>query len=337
MVYTLRDSDTCGSGVHFDWVDGLAGDRWLLDEGGGLPEYVSVSLPEPFVYFNKTYDHLWINDHATVLFADDNIYDDRFPSGVPPIPNSTLLDPNNAIYLAWGTSYWHPSDEDPAAGVYTYHDTGNGRNWFVITYYKYPNFLGDDDDTMQVILDLNTYEITVPYETVVYSNFTVVGIENAGGTEGILYVNEQVPAENILHDELALRFTPGKLSDVIEVNLSPTTASSAANGSSTVDYVLTLFNTGSITDSFTLEASGQEWPATFYDASFSTPITSLEMVPSCQSIQFGVRVALPSDTNLLQDEVMIRARSQADTLVVGTAVLTTHQHTGLIFLPIVRR
>ncbi|MBK8902926.1 MAG: S8 family serine peptidase [Anaerolineaceae bacterium] len=337
MVYTLHDSDTCGSGVHFNWVDSLAGDRWLLDEGGGLPEYVSVSLPEPFVFFNKTYDHLWINDHATVLFADDNVYGDRIPSGVPPIPNPTILDPNNAIYLAWGTSYWHPSDEDPAAGVYTYHDTGDGRNQFIITYYKYPNFLGDGDDTMQAILDLDTYEITVQYQTVVYSNFAVVGIENAGGTEGILYVNDQVPPENILHNELALRYTPGEIPDIVEVVLEPSSATGAANGSSTVDYVLMLMNTGSLTDSFTLEASGHTWPVTFYDANFTTPITSLDDVPSCQSVPFGVRVELPPGTDLQQDQVTVRARSQADTLVVGTAVLITNQYGNLYYFPIIQR
>ncbi|HEX6387602.1 MAG TPA: S8 family serine peptidase [Anaerolineae bacterium] len=326
MVYHVRDSDTCGNGVTFDWIDTLAGERWLLDDANpALPTYVSVPLPEPFVFYNQTYTRVYFNDHATLLFGDDNLYDDRFPSGIPPIPNPTLLDPNNAIYVAWGTAFWHPSDEDPQAGVYTYHDTGNGRNRFVITYYQYTNLFADDpdEDNMQVILDLDTYEIAVQYQTVTYSNFAVAGIENRAGTEGILYVNEQEPPDHILHDGLAVHYGLGDPPDVLAARIEPPADSSDGMPGEPVDYLLTLFNAGSISDTYTLEASGNNWPATFYDASFTTPITELGPLASCETAQFGVRVEVPAESDVMEDIATIRARSQSDTLIVGTSTLTT--------------
>jgi hypothetical protein len=328
MVYHVRDSDTCGNGVHFNWVSALEGNRWDLEQGDPiLPEYVSVSLPEPFLFYNQAYDHLWINDHATVLFSDDNFYDDPFPSGTPPIPNPTVLDPNNAIYVAWGTSFWHPPDQDPDAAVYTYHDTSNGRNWFIVEYYKYTNLLADDpdEDTMAVILDLDTYEITVQYESVTYSDFAVAGIENQGGSEGILYVHDQAPAENSLHDGLAIRYGLGEPPVILEATLDPLTASETGELGGSVDYLLTLSNTGSISDSYTLEATGNKWPITFYDATFTTPITTLGPLPSCQSSQFGVRVQIPAYASGVQDVATVRARSQTDTLIAAASVLTTNR------------
>ena len=326
MVYHVGDSDRCGSGVSFDWVDTLAGERWLLDDANpALPTYVSVPLPEPFVFYNQSYTRVYFNDHATVLFGDDNLYDDRFPSGIPPIPNPTLLDPNNAIYAAWGTAFWHPSDSDPLAGVYTFHDTGDGRNRFVITYYQYTNLFANDpdEDNMQVILDLDTYEITVQYQSITHSNFAVTGIENRAGTEGILYVNEQEPPENILHDGLAVHYGLGDPPDVLAARIDPAAASSAGIPGEAVDYLLSLFNAGSISDTYSLEAGGNNWPVTFYDAGFTTPITEIGPLPSCETAQFGVRVEIPADSEATEDVATIRARSQTDTLIVGTSDLTT--------------
>jgi subtilisin family serine protease/uncharacterized membrane protein len=320
MVYYWRDSDDCTSGVHFDWVDATAGDRWDLDDDGSLPEFVSVPLPAPFTFYNQQYDHLWLNDHATILFGDDNIYDDQFPSENP-IPNPTILDPNAGLYLAWGTSFWHPTNQHPDSAVYTYHDPG--RNWFIIEYHKYENLLGDGADTMEVILDLNSNEITMQYLTVTYSNFAVAGIENQAGTEGILYVNDQVPAAHILHNGLAVRYGVGTPPAVIEATFIPSAAQQTGAPGTTVDYTLTLSNTSSIADSYDLEVSGNQWPVTFWDPTFTNPLTTIGPLSPCSSAEIGVRVQLPPDTDYVQDIATVRGRSQANTLVAATAVLTT--------------
>jgi uncharacterized repeat protein (TIGR01451 family) len=326
MVYTMRDSDQCDSGVHFNWVDARPGDRWDLDESPSLPEFVSVPLPAPFNFYNKSYDHLWINDHGTVLFGDDNLYDDSSPSGTPPIPNSTILDPNGAIYLGWGNFYWHPSDQDPETAVYTYHDTSNGRNWFVIEYYRYPNLLGEED-TMEVLLDLDTHEITMLYDVISHHNFTVAGIEEQNGLEGILYVNDNQPAQNILHNGLAIHYGLGDPGDILEVTMNPPMAGATGTPGTVVEYTLTLSSTSSVTDSYSLEIANNQWPVTLWDVTFTTPISQIGPLTPCTSQQFGVRVEVPDTTTAVQDTAVIRARSQLDPLVTASSTLITDNGT----------
>ena len=89
-----------------------------------------TDLPQPFTFYNETYDHVYANECGSLIFGDDNIYDDCYPSD-PPIPNPTMTDPNNTIHAQWGTHFGNPHD-DPAQAVYTEHVTGGGRNWFVV-------------------------------------------------------------------------------------------------------------------------------------------------------------------------------------------------------------
>ncbi|MCA9973673.1 MAG: S8 family serine peptidase, partial [Anaerolineales bacterium] len=323
MVYYVLDSDQCDSGVHFDWVDATAGTRWDLDDSPPLPEFVSVPLPKPFLFYNRAYDHIWVNDHATILFGDDNLYDDQFPSGSPPIPNPTLTDPNGAVYLSWGTSFWHPSYQPPESAVYTFHDTTQGNDRFIVEYHEYPNLLGSGYDTMQVILDLVTYEITMQYQSLSYHNFAVVGIEDQDGLEGILYVNDQVPAGNMLHDELAIHYGLGQPADVYEATFTPASAAATGTPNGTVDYLLTLDHTGSLTDSYDLTVAGAAWPTTLWDPTFTTPISTLGPLSPCAQAQVGVRVQLPPDTAYVADTVIVQARSQLNTLLVASSVLTT--------------
>ena len=326
MVYTMRDSDQCDSGVHFNWVDARPGDRWDLDESPSLPEFVSVPLPAPFNFYNKSYDHLWINDHGTVLFGDDNLYDDSSPSGTPPIPNSTILDPNGAIYLGWGNFYWHPSDQDPETAVYTYHDTSNGRNWFVIEYYRYPNLLGEED-TMEVLLDLDTHEITMLYDVISHHNFTVAGIEEQNGLEGILYVNDNQPAQNTLNNGLAIHYGLGDPDDILEIAMNPPMAAATGTPGSVVEYTLTLSSTSSVTDSYSLEVANNQWPVTLWDVTFTTPISQIGPLAPCTWQQFGVRVEVPDTTGDILDTAVIRARSQLDPLVTASSTLITNNGT----------
>jgi subtilisin family serine protease len=323
MSYYYLDSDQCDSGVHYAWVDARAGTRWDLDDSGStsLPEFVSVPLPEPFTYYNVTYDHLWVNDHGAILFGDDNIYNDSSPSGIPPIPNSTLSDPNAAIYLAWGNLFWHPTAQHPDSAVYTYHDTSSGRNWFVVEYYLYENLL-EDQDTFQAILDLDSGDVTVQYQVISYHNFTVVGIENQTGLEGVLYINDQQPPQNVLHNELAVRFGVGDPDTVLEVALDPATASQTGTPGGQVDYLLTLTSTSSINDSYNLEAVSN-WPTTIWDATFTNQISQIGPLSPCSSQQIGVRVELPATTSYVYDVATIRARSQTDPLLTASSQLTT--------------
>lgn len=331
MVYRVNDSDSCG--VTYDWIDALEGDPIKLDDAdSSVPTFVQLELPEPFTFYNNAYDHLYVNDHATILFGDDNYYTDRFPSGVPPIPNPTLLDPNNAIYLNWDVSFWHPSDEPEDAGVYTAHVMENGRNLFVITYHNYGNFISDTFDDFQVILDLDSYAITMQYKDVGHVAPSTIGIENFAGTEGVLYVDDEEPAENILHDELAIRYsvTPPLLRS--ELDLETAVDQKIINTEGVAIYEVTLQNRGNITDSYTLDVSGNDWPVTFIDPVTDQPIMEIEDVAPCTAVDFLVRVE--HEGTGVMDQAIVQARSQRDALQLATVTLTTQNHPFLYFIPV---
>ena len=318
QLYYLLDSDQCDSGVHFNWIDATGGTRHQLDDNGAFPVYSSVPLPAPFKFYNVDYREVWFNDYGTILFGDDNVYDDNLPSGMPPIPNPTLLDPNTAIYAAWGNFFWHPSNGPADWGVYTDYDAS--RNWFIIQYHGYGNLLGEFDE-FEIILDLNTNEIYLQYQTVSNEQFANVGIENQFGDKGIAYVVDQVPATNMLHDNLAVKFGIGTPPVNREVSFSPANQAATGGPNNQLDYIVTVNSTSSVVDSFDLEIAASDWPLSFWDATFTTPISSVGPLEPCTSTDIGVRVTLPSDTSYVSDEAAIRARSQADPLITASATL----------------
>ncbi|MCP4167292.1 MAG: S8 family serine peptidase [Chloroflexi bacterium] len=325
MTYHVLDSDQCGSGIEYDWVDATGGERWVLGDEADETGFISVTLPSAFTFYDQSYDHIWINDHGTLLFGDDNIYDDDSPSYDPPIPNPGILDPNGAIYLAWGAWFWHPSREAPEAGVYTYHDTeGEGlRDRFVVEYHLYENFWGKGPDTFQAILDLNSNEITLQFKTVTYGEEAVVGLENQTGSEGVLYVNEQAPEQNTLHDRLAIHFGVGHPPDVTSIHLIPSFAEGSGSPTEVISYTLTLSNTGNITDSYDLEIAEAEWPTSIWDSSDAQPLADLGPLSPCTAQSFGVQVELPDGRNFGRDHALIRARSQANPLITTGSLITS--------------
>jgi len=326
MVYYALDSDQCSGGVQYDWVDAAAGTQWVLDDNGDTtePEFISITLPAPFTFYNQIYDHLWINDHGTILFGDDNLYSDDTPNGDPPIPNPTILDPNSAIYMGWGNFFWHPSGQPTETGVYTLHDTENGGNRFVVEYHQYPNLLGSGKDTFQAILDLDDNEITVQYDTISHHKFTVVGIENETGTDGILYVDDQKPAEKMLHDGLAVHFGLGEPPRNLQFDLLPAVDAKTVAPGEIISYTLTLRNTSNITEAFDLETTGALWPINITDAA-DQPITFIGPLTPCTTKDFVVSVQAPQSF-VGVDSVVVRARSQSDPLLTASSLLTSTLH-----------
>jgi hypothetical protein len=323
MSYYVLDSDQCSAGVQYDWVDATGGRKWELDDNDSTPRppFVSVPLPAPFTFYNQVYDHLWINDSGTILFGDDNLYDDDNPSGTPPIPNPTILDPNNAIYMGWGNYYWHPSSQPAETGIYSLHDTENSGNRFVVQYHLYPNLLGSGKDTFQAILDLESNEITVQYDAITHHKATVVGIENAIGTEGILYVDGQEPTENRLHDSLAIHFGVGMLPHNLEFILLPPAANAMASPGQVISHTLTLSNTSHFSETFMVETSGASWTSNIVDLA-GQAIASVGPLAPCTAQDFILRVEAPQQLTGM-DTTIVRVRSLSDPLRTSSSTLTT--------------
>jgi uncharacterized membrane protein len=72
-----------------------------------------------------------------------------------------------------------------------------------------------------------------------------------------------------------------------------------------------------------LEIANNQWPVTLWDATFTTQIDQIGPLAPCASQQFGVRVEVPNTTTYVQDTAVIRARSQTDSLVTASSLLST--------------
>jgi hypothetical protein len=275
----------------------------------------------PFTYYNETYDHVYVNECGSLIFGDDNIYDDCYPSE-PPIPNPTMTDPNNAIHAQWGSIFWNPH-YDPDQAVYTKHLTAGGRNWFVVEWHHWDNLLGGPD-TFETILDLDSNEVVVQYMTVTHTSFATAGIEDPFGTEGVLYVWDDDPWQNHLHNRLAVKYGVGQMPEVNEVFVLPWWDETQVKPGTVVSYHLTISNTSSVSDTFALEIQGAEWPTSYWDPSFTTPLSNTGLMESCTTLDVGVKVEVPSQTWAYHyDRPLLGARSQRNTLILGSAPVTT--------------
>ncbi|MDO8672266.1 MAG: S8 family serine peptidase [Dehalococcoidia bacterium] len=89
---------------------------------------------------------------------------------------------------------------------------------------------------------------------------------------------------------------------------------------------LTIWNTGTLSDSLTATTSGGDWPITIWDETFSIPLTTTGQIFSCQAITTGVRIEVPPGTGKnVSNVAAVSLVSQIDpTLrVTGTVAVKT--------------
>jgi uncharacterized repeat protein (TIGR01451 family) len=104
------------------------------------------------------------------------------------------------------------------------------------------------------------------------------------------------------------------------VTLSPATQKGAARVGTDASYTVQLTNGGFLADSHALSASST-WPATVYDPTCTTPLTSTPAVQPGDSVDVCVRVSVPATAaNAATSDTTITASAGS---VSGTATLTT--------------
>ena len=128
------------------------------------------------------------------------------------------------------------------------------------------------------------------------------------------------------------------------VNQLPASLSRNSGDGATVEYGLTVVNSGNGTDKFTIaKVSSRGWQVSLYhdfngngalDAADSVAgtITSTDSVKADSSFKMVARVTVPDNEllNGLSDSTLVTAASQFDATKNGNAVLVTHVQTALI-------
>jgi hypothetical protein len=182
------DSDE-PDGPTYEWIEiKTQGTSVLL--GDDDAEY--VTLPFTFPFYGSGKNSLLISSNGYITFGEIG---DSYSNH--PIPYNQT--PNDIIVPRW-------CDFNPDNGnqgiVYYYHDEPNNR--FIIEWDHIEHYPSGDPETFQVILKPDG-TIYFQYKTVATEEIGTVGIENAGGDDGI-----QITISNsYLHNEKAIYISPG--------------------------------------------------------------------------------------------------------------------------------
>jgi len=107
------------------------------------------------------------------------------------------------------------------------------------------------------------------------------------------------------------------------VAVSPATHKGGARVGTDASYTVHLANNGFQADSYALSTAGS-WPATTYDATCTTPLTSTASVAPGGGTDVCVKVSVPATAaNDATNDTTLTATSSADSAVKGSATLTT--------------
>jgi subtilisin family serine protease len=116
-------------------------------------------------------------------------------------------------------------------------------------------------------------------------------------------------------------------------DLFPSSFSRYALPNTAAEYIATIRNQGALADSYTLSASGNLWPTTFFNAAGTTPITNTGTVQPGATVQFRIRVAVPNGTPAnQQDRATVRAISTGNAGISDAATVVTRTPGAIPFV-----
>ncbi|MCG8582766.1 MAG: choice-of-anchor D domain-containing protein, partial [Bacteroidales bacterium] len=201
-TYEVSSSDD-NNGPTYNWQDITAtGERVPYDNFYAGYWIETIDLPFEFNFYGEVYNKVYVAPNGMISFTE---YEDAFELGGALIPHTST--PNNLIAANWGIT--GPAiDLFEDAGVY--YQSSDDK--LVIQYHRVIDGLGSSLPTnLQIILYANgnikmqfEYEDSDP-NRVGLVRYSQTGIENADGSEGVLYSGYE---EGRIHDDLAILYAP---------------------------------------------------------------------------------------------------------------------------------
>ncbi|MEA3287938.1 MAG: choice-of-anchor D domain-containing protein, partial [Candidatus Marinimicrobia bacterium] len=188
----------------------------------------TIDLPFLFRFYGNVYSQITATTNGWIGMGPSSGYSSSYWT------NETILDastPNNIIAPFWDDlkAGDAPGSTSSYMGTILYKTVGVAPDrQFVVIFQDVVRSYGDTDGfTFEVIFDETTSDITLQYADVTGNASAdngigaTVGIENADGTDGLLYNYNGAP--NLLYDDLAIYFeapaapaTPGMVLDIQE-------------------------------------------------------------------------------------------------------------------------
>ncbi len=122
----------------------------------------------------------------------------------------------------------------------------------------------------------------------------------------------------------------GKISDTFSfrvldngVLLTPIYMTDSDRGNESVEYLLTVTNTGVNTNNYSVTVAGNAWPTELFYASGSVPSNRTGYLDAGESVTFMARVDIPSSLYGDWDTVRVVARAFFDSTVAASAIIKT--------------
>jgi len=199
--YSWVDNDN-GGGPAYNWIDiSQIGTpvNGLGDDNNVGPFQMGFDFP----YYWYTVNRCWIGSNGYISFSSNANFAHPF-AGIP-----TPAQPNDLIAVLTG-------DLDPSRGNPECYYWTNNADTFIVSWINFGEFgYIDSLHTFQVIFSAADSSILFQYGEN-HGNFrdsgganrTVIGIENVNGQVGLEYMHDNLPANHLWHDGLALKFHP---------------------------------------------------------------------------------------------------------------------------------
>ena len=164
-------------------------------------------------------------------------------------------------------------------------------------------------------------------------SFTVHISTGAGLTTGDVIINDGLAAHSAQGQSVTGSPQTVTLAAPFAIVVTPASQQGGARPGQTITYTVHIQNLGFSTDTYALSSTGNAWPTTFWDASFTTAITQTASVAAGATITVGVKVAVAASATGGQiDTATIQATSNGNPLVSGSATIQTTAVTNLVLL-----
>jgi uncharacterized repeat protein (TIGR01451 family) len=126
---------------------------------------------------------------------------------------------------------------------------------------------------------------------------------------------------------------PVVLAPPYDLSLSPASQTDGTRAGTPITYTESVKNLGFNDDTFTLALSGNQWPTTLWDSSFTTQITKTGSVGPGDTTDFGVKVSVPmTATSGMTDTVSVDVASMGNPDRTASATIETIAVTKPILL-----
>ncbi len=247
--YRWKDSNQAG-GPAYSWVDISSTGTTVSWATGTSDDGLSAALPLgfPFPFYGTNFSTLKVGSNGYLSFTTTaTTYTNQ---GIP-----TAAEPNNLL-----APFWDDLNPGAAGSVKYLADGANGR--FIVQWTGVPLYNTSSYQTFQVLL-FSDGRILFQYQTVTATTGCTVGIENAGGTDGLQVVANAAYLGNGLAIEFSTQ-TPW-------LSIAPASGSVTAGGSGalTVSFDATDLTAGTYTGLITLSSNDPD------ESSVVVPVTLL--------------------------------------------------------------